>query len=57
MQDATEHPERYTPGRSQFLVAMQEQPSVVVRGLAHVEIVSTSLAACTLTPLVSPPIL
>jgi hypothetical protein len=50
LKDVHEHPERYTPGRSDFLLAIQEQPAVVVRGPAHVEIVSTSLAACTLIP-------
>ncbi|MGD0135956.1 MAG: hypothetical protein ABSE57_28245 [Bryobacteraceae bacterium] len=50
MKDVTEHPEHYTQGRSQFLLAMQQQPSAVVRGPAHIEILSTSLAACTVTP-------
>lgn len=50
LKDVAEHPERYTPGRSDFLLAIQEQPAVVVRGPAHVEIVSTSQAACTLIP-------
>jgi hypothetical protein len=50
LKDLVEHPERYTPGRSDFLLAIQEQPAVVVHGPAHVEIVSTSLAGCTLIP-------
>jgi hypothetical protein len=31
-------------------MAMQQQPAVVVHGQAHVAIVRTSLAACTLIP-------
>ncbi len=50
LKDVADHPERYTPGRSQFLLEMQEQPGVVVRSPAHVKILGTSLAACTVTP-------
>jgi hypothetical protein len=50
LNDVAAHPERYTPGRKNFLTAMQQQPAVVVHGQVHFEVVDTSLAACTLTP-------
>jgi hypothetical protein len=50
LKDVAEHPELYTPGRDDFLMAMHQQPAVIVHGPAHVEIVKTSLAACTLIP-------
>ncbi len=50
LKDVNVNPEQYTPGRSDFLMAMQQQPAVVVHGQAHVAIVRTSLAACTLIP-------
>ena len=48
LKDVAENPEKYTPGRSAFLLAMRHQPSVAVHDQAHIEIVSTSLASCTL---------
>lgn len=50
LKDVDENPEKYTPGRSGFLMAMRQQPSVAVHDQAHVEIVSTSLASCTEIP-------
>jgi hypothetical protein len=54
MKDVEEHPERYTPGRNNFLALMEQQPRVIVHGRAHLDIVKTSGAPCTLIPLASP---
>lgn len=54
LKDVADHPERYSPGRKEFLAAMQQQPAVIIHGQDHFEIVKASGAACTSEPLSSP---
>ena len=50
IEDIHRHPERYTPGRKEFLLAMSLQPGVFVRGKTYVRHLESSGAKCELYP-------